>query len=240
MSAALCQCRLSSTKVLPGDVCAVRCTSVEVPLMELLIQAMEPTPLKEADEYYKTLKSPEISTGKPSRPCLVLPPPGYGPDAQICLMATFGKKHPDVLPEMYKEFIAPVHPNIEHTQYGSPMLFIPKDYFTSHQWIVAAPIYPISGKSLDLQLWSKSPRVHMCVGMLRRFVSLCDAKKLDWEEKVNYGIIDVERYYTEMRANKGGGSYRSTFFVMLVKEDPSFVYEVSPLVKLALADKRCS
>ncbi|KAJ7460106.1 hypothetical protein B0H11DRAFT_2058872 [Mycena galericulata] len=210
-----CQCKShSATSPVrrPGDICAVKETSAKLPFVQLLVNSMKGDLLLDALRYLEELKNPAITTGKATRPCVILESDEEGAEGQICLMATFEKGDPSEFPEIYRKFVVPMRPNTwgSDSEFGKPLHSCP-EWRERQQWIIAVPIEPISGPSRTLQRWDTSRGFHLSKTMLDELNGICVAKSLEWEQDLERDKSKTaEYYYRDMMGKiKDRRSYRS-------------------------------
>ncbi|KAJ7466700.1 hypothetical protein B0H11DRAFT_1814194 [Mycena galericulata] len=223
-------------KARPGDVCTVYNTSVKLPFVDKIVEAMEklgrgqPAP-SQMTSRLSELRSPSIITGKAKRPCVVLSDEGNPDEAgKICIMGTFEGTDAGNLPSMYRDFAVPVLPNRGIKSSPPPIHSCPV-WNLDYQWIIALPIDTKSGPSQDLERWrsDKMPRgAHLGPKALEDLEQICLQKSQDWEER-SWDKSFVKKAYREIvRKRKLNPTIRSRENTVLSSDLPSSINGYQP------------
>ncbi|KAJ6484445.1 hypothetical protein C8R47DRAFT_1321520 [Mycena vitilis] len=218
-----------SPKAVPGDVCAVDNTSLELPFMAMIVAAMKKMRMKtprsqrssqvesHRDRISASNAESRLDTltnnpwGKSHRPCVILPARRHmegegepGDAGKICLMGTFEGADPDTLPSMYRDFVVPVYPNPGLDPSIPSVQSTPSWVCEKSQWIIALPMEPKAGLSEDLPQWSSKDMnrgAKFDKEALKVITVLCYKKNKEWERRSSQRSF-VREAYQEIRDSK--------------------------------------
>ncbi|KAJ7274995.1 hypothetical protein C8J57DRAFT_1224545 [Mycena rebaudengoi] len=181
--------RSSTHSLHPGNIHAVH-ASLKLPFLEKLLESL-PRGSKISAEV-KSKRSFLAKLGDPkgkTRPCVVIGVKrSAGVEPKLCLMGTFDKCDPQSLPEMYKDFVVPLYPNLGESPGSETHLHSTPDWShrSAHrQWIIALPVDRDTFSS-SLPLWEtpEMPEgVHFSEEMLTTLGSICVAKQMEWRKR---------------------------------------------------------
>ncbi|KAJ7187318.1 hypothetical protein C8R46DRAFT_1059452 [Mycena filopes] len=168
-----------------------------MPFLQLITQTMEARPDLAASDavasvqlHYERILQAQ-GPGK-TRPCVILPKlRDKEHTTQICLMATFNKADPGVLPPMYQEFILPIFPNHPRAVDGT---------FSMPKYSPAIKSDHPKARPGELARWGRNPLEysHICDTSVTALVTACRKKRRDWEFQVaeNKGLLITSRCRT--------------------------------------------
>ncbi|KAK7046562.1 hypothetical protein R3P38DRAFT_3346228 [Favolaschia claudopus] len=216
----------------PGDVCFSDYTSAKFPYVQLMAQVATGLAGRQAaatasllskkrrytiQAYFQRIKG----EGKYSRPCIIFDRRGPRQVTKVCLMATFDSNDPQSLPELMRDVLIPVYPNIRvpreeikgHNRPETdskinitPLVPCMDQWSSVTQWVIALPIRPRCGHSQELPLWSSNlmPNgAHFSHQMTARLETVARRLRSAWDSRLMGDPEYLWTMYDEVRHSAG-------------------------------------